>query len=81
MRSRLSRPVWFVIAAVLLLIAGWSLLWVFSSGSLACQACNCTYSLFAENPRCRQPVIAELVLVAALLLAGVAAAFGIWRGK
>ena len=52
-----------------LLVALWSLLWVFSSSSLACVECNCTYSLFAENPRCRNPSIAGLLSLGSFALA------------
>jgi hypothetical protein len=69
--------VWFGLATLSLLAAGWSLLWVISSASLACQACDCTYSLFADNPRCRQPVIAEILFAAFFLVAIVAAIVGI----
>ncbi len=63
----------FAGVAVLLLGAVYCLLWVLSSASLACTACNCDYSFFAEQPRCRQPYIAAALSVA-LLLAAVALA-------
>ena len=50
----------FISVAVLLLGSAYCLLWVLSSASLACAACNCDYALFAEQVRCRQPYIAAL---------------------
>ena len=38
-------------------------LWIFSSASLACAACDCNYSLFAKSFRCRQPYIALLLAI------------------
>ena len=40
------------------LAAFWSVSWIFASASLACVPCNCTYSLFHEYDRCRQPYYA-----------------------
>jgi hypothetical protein len=51
---------------VLLSLGGlYSLMWMVSSASLACGACNCEYSLFAESFRCRQP---DIAIVLALTL-------------
>jgi hypothetical protein len=46
-------------------------LWVVSSSSLACTECNCEYSLFAANARCRQPLLAMVLAALALLFAVV----------
>jgi hypothetical protein len=54
------RAVFASISIVLGLGAIWCVLWVFSSASLACTACDCTYSLFHDIPRCRQPYYAML---------------------
>ena len=43
--------------------ASYCALWIFSSASLACTACNCNYSLFAKSFRCLQPYIALLLAV------------------
>jgi hypothetical protein len=51
-----------LLGAIFLALAGlYCLLWLASSSSLACTACNCTYSLLAENARCRQPPLAGLL--------------------
>jgi hypothetical protein len=50
------------IASVVLALAGlYCGLWIFSSASLSCLACNCEYSLFAPTVRCRQPYIAMIL--------------------
>ena len=54
------RALFAALAVVLGLAAFWCVLWMFSSASLACTACDCTYSLFHEIPRCRQPYYAML---------------------
>ena len=79
--SRLPRLFYFVVAVIFLLIAGWLLLWMFSSASLGCVSCNCTYSLFAEHVRCRQPIIAQLLFVVAMLVGIIAAFLGFRRRK
>jgi hypothetical protein len=64
----------YIAAAVVLTLGGlYSLMWMISSASLACGYCNCTYSLFAESFRCRQP---DLALVLAVLLFASAWLFG-----
>jgi hypothetical protein len=70
-----------VIAAASLLAAVWFLLWFVSSASLACLACDCRYSFFAENLRCRQPPVAALLAVISFLLAIVFLVLGIWKRK
>jgi hypothetical protein len=50
-----------VIAGVLLFASFYCFLWILSSASLACTACDCHYSLFAPTFRCRQPLIAEIL--------------------
>ena len=54
------------VSSLLLLCAGYSGLWLVSSASLACAACNCEYSLFAEQVRCRQPLVAGFLACALL---------------
>jgi hypothetical protein len=61
---------------LLMIVAIWSLMWVFSSASLACTACNCSYSLFDPVPRCRQPYIAGLLSLGSFGLAVGAIIFG-----
>jgi hypothetical protein len=66
-----------VVAAVALVLAGlYCVLWIYSSASLACMACNCSYSLFAASFRCRQPYIAMILAAVLFALALVAARFG-----
>jgi predicted signal transduction protein with EAL and GGDEF domain len=60
--------------AILLLASVYCVMWIFSSASLACTACNCEYSLFAEHMRCRQPVIAEILTVVLIACAAM-----LWR--
>lgn len=62
-----------VVGAVLVLAGLYCSLWIMSSASLACTACNCEYSLFAPTFRCRQPVIAIILAVGAF--GGALAAF------
>ena len=73
---RILRITFFVAAGLLMLAAIWSLMWVFSSASLACTACNCSYSLFDPVPRCRQPYIAGILSLVSLILAVGAIIFG-----
>ena len=68
MSPRVTRVVGCVAAVTFLAAGAYSFLWIFSSASLACVACDCTYSLFAPTFRCRQPVIAEVLSVVFLLL-------------
>ena len=68
MRSKsATRFACYTLAVVLLLCAGWCLLWVLSSSSMAFTECNATYELLSSNPRCRQPAIAGLLALASLL--------------
>ena len=58
--------------AVLFVVSGlYCLLWLVSSSSMAFVECNGTYSLFAENARCRQPPLAGLLGLASFLVAVV----------
>ena len=60
------------LTALVFILAGlYCVLWIFSSASLACTACNCTYSLFASSFRCRQPYIA-------MILAAVFFGLAVW---
>ena len=60
------------LTAVVFIVAGlYCVLWIFSSASLACTACNCTYSLFSSTFRCRQPYVA-------MILAAVFFGLAVW---
>jgi hypothetical protein len=60
------------LAALVFILAGlYCVLWIFSSASLACTACNCTYSLFPSSFRCRQPYVA-------MILAAVFFGLAVW---
>ena len=61
----------YALAALFILTGLYCLLWVASSSSLAFVDCNGSYSLFAENTRCRQPPIAGLLSLASFLLASL----------
>ena len=63
------RALYVALAVALALAAVWCVLWLFSSASLACQACDCMYAFFHEIPRCRQPSYAMF----GALVAGVGA--------
>src|SRR5579862_7779369 len=69
--QRASRVGLVVFAAVLIAGGLYCALWVVSSASLACTACNCHYSLTASTPRCRQPYIALLLAIALFVVAAV----------
>jgi hypothetical protein len=56
----MRRAIFAVTSGVLGLATIYCILWVFSSASLACTACDCSYSLFHDSPRCRQPYYAML---------------------
>ena len=70
--TRAARVTCFAGGLAFLLLAGLSLLWSFSSMSLAFTTCSGEYSLFADLARCRQPHIALLVVVFAATGAGIA---------
>lgn len=59
----------FVSTLAAVLASLYCVLWVVSSSSLACTECNCEYSLFAANTRCRQPLLAMVLAALALLFA------------
>ena len=69
-RARIAASTMLVLAA---LYCG---LWFFSSSSLACVECNCSYSLFAANARCLQPYLAVLLAVGSLVLSVLVAVAG-----
>lgn len=48
----------------------WSLMWLFSSTSLASEFCSNSFSLFHEEFRCRQPYLAVILLISSLSLGG-----------
>ena len=64
---RIKAYLCYGVSALLLAYAGYCALWFVSSASLACDACNCEYSLLASQLRCRQPVIAGVLAVALLV--------------
>ena len=70
-RVRIGRIACFCTATLLLLLAAWSLLWVFSSYSMAFSECAGSFSLLAQNLRCRQPALAGLLCVGSLGVAVV----------
>jgi hypothetical protein len=53
----------FLVGGILLLASLWSLLWIFSSASLASSFCDSKFDLFHEHFRCRQPYIASILFV------------------
>jgi hypothetical protein len=59
-----------IVAALLFFASFYCVLWIVSSASLACTACNCEYSLFAPTFRCRQPYIA-MILAGAFFIAAI----------
>ena len=60
------------LTAIVFVLAGlYCVLWIFSSASLACTVCNCTYSLFAPSFRCREPYVA-------MILVGVFFGLAVW---
>jgi TRAP-type C4-dicarboxylate transport system permease small subunit len=67
----LIRAALLLSAWLLLFLAGWSLLWVFSSYSMAFSTCSGSFDFFAENLRCRQPYFAMLLFSVSLALAVV----------
>jgi hypothetical protein len=67
------------VASFVFVLAGiYCALWIISSASLACTACNCEYSLFASSLRCRQPYIAMILSGLFFALAALAL-FSRWR--
>src|SRR6267378_2128334 len=76
----LTRPMfWWCISGALALCAVIALMYAVSGASLACVPCDCTYSLSAENARCRRPAAWALAFDIALLAALLSAAVAIWR--
>lgn len=73
---------YFLISAVALCVALWSLMWMFSSASLASGHCG-EFSLFHEAFRCRQPYIAVIILSLSSFVAVVSLIVAIikWRKK
>lgn len=53
----------FLLALIALAVSLWSLLWFFSSSSLASGFCKNEFSLFHESFRCRQPYIAIIAFL------------------
>jgi hypothetical protein len=75
-QARMVRISCYLLAV--LFIIGWlfCLLWVVSSSSMAFADCNGTYSLDAENARCRQPPLAGLLGLASFLVAVILVVIG-----
>lgn len=71
MTAGTRRALYLAGAVSLLLLSAWSLLWVFSSYSMAFAACKGSFSFFAEQLRCRQPPIAAALSALSLTLAVV----------
>lgn len=79
--SRIVRVACLSAAAVLLTIAAWAILWLFSSYSMAFSACNGTFSLSAVDVRCRQPQLAMMLCALSLLLGAMLGIFALKAGK
>ncbi|MCE5232074.1 MAG: hypothetical protein ABFC67_07580 [Mizugakiibacter sp.] len=62
---------YLIAALTLLLVAAWSALWMLSSYSMAFADCQGSFSLFAEQFRCRQPQLTVILGVSSLLLAAL----------
>lgn len=75
-RGIVVRYLCYSLASAFAMFSLWSLLWVVSSFSMAFSECVDGYELFAEHPRCRQPLIAGLLAVAGLLIAFLAIIIG-----
>ena len=65
------------IGVLLLLLAVWSFLWIFSSSHLAHDFCNGQFSLFHEQFRCKQPFVAMLLSFGSICGAVTALVFGV----
>jgi len=63
MSPRFIRIAIVLVGAAFFAGALYSALWVISSASLAFQACEGRYSLFASTFRCRQPYVAGILAV------------------
>jgi hypothetical protein len=61
MSPHIVRMARVLVSTALFLGALYSALWIFSSASLAFQACGGHYSLFASSFRCRQPYVAGIL--------------------
>ncbi len=58
MPDRFKHPFfWLVLGVAGLICSGLFLVLMIPGASLACVRCNCTYSLFAQNPDCRWPAV------------------------
>ena len=67
----------FVVGLGMLCLAGFGLLWAFSSSSLAFRACGGEFSFFAEQLRCRQPHLAWLLMAVAPAASGASFFFSL----
>ena len=61
------KKIYYIAGFVMLTGALWSVMWIFSSASLASGFCEGQFNLFHEHFRCRQPYIASILFL--LLLA------------
>ena len=66
---RLRNPgtIALIIGLLLILSAGWFLLWTWSAASLRCVECDCRYDLSAANFHCRWPAILSLLFNASFV--------------
>jgi uncharacterized membrane protein len=56
--------IYFLFGVVAFIASIWSLLWVFSSASLASGFCNSHFTFWHEHFRCRQPYFALCTCIA-----------------
>ena len=69
-----------MVSVAAMVAAVWAALWAMSSSSsLACVECNCSYALFADNWRCRQPALASILAIISLGVAVLALVLGFRR--
>ena len=65
------------LAVALMAISLWSLIWVFSSASLASAYCGADFSLSHSEFRCQQPFVAMILCVVFGLLGVLLALLGV----
>lgn len=70
---------WFLSGFLSLLVSIWSLMWIFSSSSLASGFCRNQFDLFHDDFRCRQPYIALILFVCFGIGSLVFFIVGIWK--
>src|SRR5437868_8731819 len=72
---------YFLIGFVTLSASLWSLMWFFSSASLASGFCNNQFSLLHEHFRCRQPYLAIISFAVLGLISLTSFVIGVRRFK